>query len=464
MAPRRAGKRPRRRARRRAGDLRRRRRLPVSHLLAPGAVLATFIVILIAAGAMSGGASSAGGSGAQVRVIPIDGTIDPVMADFVTGNIDQAQQDHVQAVVLRIDTPGGLDESMRDIIKKMENTPLPVIAYVAPSGARAASAGTFICMAADVAAMAPGTNLGAAHPVAIGADPSTDEGRKIINDAAAYIRSLAEANGHNADWAELAVRQSVSLTADDALSQKVIDYKADNLNSLLNQVNGFKTKAKGITLKTAGAATSEAGMSLRERFLHLILDPNVAYLLFIFGLLAIAYEFLHPGIGIGAIAGIIALVTSFYAMHILPINYTGAVLILLGVILFVTELYVPAHGALTLGGAISLIVGSLFLYNTSASFLKVSLPLDIILSALATAFFVFVARSAIRARRLPVRNPRSFLIGETGVARTDLTPLGQVFVSGEIWSAEAAGGESVEKGEEVEVTGVSGLMLKVRKT
>ncbi len=458
MAPRRS----RNRRRRRPAGVRERRRRLVSRLLAPGAVLGVLAVILIAAVSMSGGDAAA--SPAQVRVIPIDGVIDPVMADFVTGNIDQARQDKVQAIVLELDTPGGLDESMRQIIKKMESTPLPVIAYVAPSGARAASAGTFICMAADVAAMAPGTNLGAAHPVGIGADPSTEEGRKVINDAAAYIRSLAQANDRNADWAELAVRQSVSLTADDALSQKVIDFKADNLNSLLNQINGFKTKAKGITLKTAGAATSEAGMSLQEKFLHLLLDPNVAYLLFILGLIAIAYEFLHPGVSIGAIIGVIALIMSFYALYILPVNYVGVALILLGVILFAAELYVPAHGALTLGGAASLLIGSLFLFNTSASFLKVSLALDIVLAALAAAFFVFVARAAFRARRLPARNPKSALIGMTGVTRTDLAPLGQVFVNGEIWSAESEAGESIEKGEEVEVTGVSGLMLKVRKT
>ncbi len=461
MALRRAARGPRRR--RRAGGFRKRRRRLVSRLLAPGAVLGVFIVILVAASAMSGRASPAAGP-SQVRVIPIDGIIDPVMADFVAGNIDQAQQDRVQAIILRIDTPGGFDDAMRDIIKKMESTPLPVIAYVAPSGSRAASAGTYIMMAADANAMAPGTNLGAATPVATGADPGTVESRKIINDAAAYIRSLAEANGYNADWAELAVRQSVSLTADDALSQKVIDFKADSLNTLLNQLNGFRTRAKGVTLKTAGAAISEAGMSLRERFLQLILNPNVAYLLFIFGLLAIAYEFLHPGIGIGALAGIIALIVSFYALHILPVNYVGAALILLGVALFVTELYVPAHGALTFGGAISLIVGSLFLYSSSTPFLKVSLPLDIVLSALATAFFVFVARAAFRARRMPAASPRSALIGETGVARTGLAPLGQVFINGEIWSAEAPKGEYIEKGERVVVTRVSGMMLKVRKT
>ncbi len=439
-----------------------RRRLGL--MLAAAALVAAFALAAVLAGGSGSASGSSGDSAPKVREISIDGTIDPPMADYVTSSLAGAERDKVQAVVLRLDTPGGLDQSMRDIIKKMETSPLPVIAYVSPSGARAASAGTFICMAADVAAMASGTNLGAAHPVAIGASPSSVEGRKIINDAAAYIRALAEANGHNADWAELAVRQSVSLTASDALSQKVIDFQADSLSSLFRQLDGFKTKAKGITLHLSGAAVTQAGMSFKDRVLEVIVNPNVAYVLLIFGLLSLAYEFFHPGIGLGVIAGIIALILSSYALYLLPVNYIGAALVLLGVILLGAELFVPAHGVLTLGGAISLIAGSFFLYNTSASFLRVSLPLNIFLAVLSVAFFLFVARSAYRARRMPVQNPRAALIGATGPARTTLDPLGQVFIHGEIWSAEAPPGEIIEKGEEIEVNDVNGLMLKVRKT
>jgi membrane-bound serine protease (ClpP class) len=363
-----------------------------------------------------------------------------------------------------MDTPGGLDEPMREIIKKMAGSPLPVIVYVSPTGARAASAGTFICMGSDVCAMAPGTNLGAAHPVAVGAEPDTETGIKITNDAAAYMRSLAEANGRNANWAELAVRQSVSLSADDALDQQVIDMKADSMQALLDQVDGFTTKAKQITIETQGAEVSEAGMTFREKVLHLIVDPNVAYLLFIIGLLAIAYEFVHPGIGIGGILGFICLVLSLYALNSLPINYTGIGLIVLGILFLGAELYLPSHGALTVGGIVALLAGSFFLYDSSAPFLRVSLPLNIALASLATVFFVVIARAAIQARRLPRQSPRSAMIGAEGVTRTMLDPLGQVFVRGEIWSAEAPEGETIEKGEEIEVTDVSGLLLKVRKT
>lgn len=431
--------------------------------LVAGLILVGILLVIFLTGVLSSGASPASSNQPQVHLIRIDGIIDPLMADFVTRTIKSAEEDQAAAVVLMLDTPGGLDESMREIIKKIVNSPLPVIAYVAPQGARAASAGTFICMAADVTAMAPGTNLGAAHPVAIGAEPSSEEGRKITNDAAAYIRSLAEANGHNADWAELAVRQSVSLSAEEALGQKVIDLKSDNLESLLSQVNGFKTKAKEITIKTSGATVTETGMTFRERVLHLIVNPNVAYLLFVFGLLAVAYEFVHPGIGVGVISGIICLILSFYALHVLPVNFVGIALVILGIGFLAAELYVPSHGALTFGGIASLVVGSFILFDSSAPFLRVSLPLNIALAAVAVGFFVFVARAAIQARRLPVKSPKNALIGETGVTRTPLDPLGQVFIRGEIWSAEALEGEKIGKGEEVEIVDVNGLLLKVRK-
>ncbi len=428
------------------------------------AVLAAVLLILFLAGVFTGGATPASSSGPEVRAIPVNGIIDPLMADYVSRSIDAAQRDQVKAVVLELDTPGGLDGPMRDIIKKMESSPLPVIAYVSPSGARAASAGTFICMAADVTAMAPGTNLGAAHPVGIGADPGTEEGRKVINDSAAYIRSLADANGHNADWAELAVLQSVSLPADDALSEKVIDFKASDLSALLGQVNGFKTKAKGITLETRGATVTTAGMDVKERLLYFLDNPNVAYLLLVFGLLALAFEFVHPGIGVGAAAGIIALLLAGYSLYQLPVNLVGILLTIFGVGLLAAELFVPAHGTLTAAGVISMIAGSFLLYDSSAGFLRVSLPLNIVMAALALGFFIFVARAGIRARRLPVKNPRSAMIGKSGVTRTRLDPLGQVFIMGEIWSAEAPGDEPIEKGEEVEVVEVSGLILKVRRT
>lgn len=419
---------------------------------------------LLALGGLWGGGANtrAAGASATIRVIHVDGVIDPLIADFVIRNIDAAEAETSRAVILELDTPGGLDTPMRDIIKKITSSPLPIVAYVGPAGARAASAGTFIVMASDLAAMAPGTNLGAAHPVAAGVDADSTEGVKITNDSAAYIRSLAENAGRNANWAELAVRQSVSLSTDAALEQQVIDMQADSLDALVTQMNGFAPRTKGLTIDTRGAAIETAGMTFQENFLHLLLNPNVAYFLFLFGLLALAYEFVHPGIGLGAISGIISLLLSFYAMRVLPVSFTGLALVIVGVTLLGTDLFVASHGALSAGGIIAIILGSLMLFD--APFLRVSLPLNLVLAGLAAAFFLIAARKVMQARRLPAQTGRSAMIGAVGYARTALTPLGQVFVHGEIWSAEAPEGETIEQGEEIEVTNVNGLMLKVIKT
>lgn len=440
------------------GPVPRRRRLGLAL-----AALAAGLLILALSGVFSGGvAGQAAGADSNIRTINVNGVIDPLVADFVVRNVSEAESEQSRAVIIILDTPGGLDGPMRDIIKKMTGSPLPVTVYVAPSGARAASAGTFIAMGADAVAMAPGTNLGAAHPIAFGVDPDSTEGVKITNDAAAYIRSLAEAAGRNANWAELAVRQSVSLSADEALEQQVIDIKADSLESLLQQLNGFHTKSKNIDIDTRDASLTQSGMTLKERLLHFLLNPNVAYFLFLYGMLALAYEFVHPGIGFGAISGIISLVLSFYALRILPVNITGLALVIVGIALLALDLFVSSHGALSAGGLITLLLGSFFLFE--APFLKVSLPLNLVLAALTAALFLIAARKVMTARRLPVKTGRQAMIGETGHSRTRLDPLGQVFVRGEIWSAEASEGEIIEKGEEIEIVDVKGLMLKVKKT
>lgn len=436
----------------------RRRRLG----LAAAAVVAGML-ILVLGGVWGGGSGGrAAGASTAIRLVRVNGIIDPLIADFVTRNIEEAEQAQARAVILELDTPGGLDESMRDIVKRMTASPLPVAAYVAPTGARAASAGTFIMMASDLAAMAPGTNLGAAHPVAIGVDADSTEGIKITNDSAAYIRSLADANGRNANWAELAVRQSVALSVEDALQQQVIDMMAGDLDELVQKMNGFQCRAKGITIDTQDATIEAAGMTLKENFLHFILNPNVAYFLFLYGMLALVYEFVHPGIGFGAISGIISLLLSFYALRVLPVSFTGLALVVVGVALLAADLFITSHGALSAGGIIAIILGSLFLFD--APFLRVSLPLNLTLAALAGAFFLIAARKVMKARRLPVQTGQSAMIGAVGYSRTALAPLGQVFVHGEIWSAEAPEGETIEKGEEIEVTDVKGLMLKVKKT
>lgn len=415
----------------------------------------------ILAGYFPGDSGQAADAQGGVLVIPIEGVIDPAMSDYVTRGINAAAQDGNSIVVLSIDTPGGLDQSMRDIIKEMTGSPLPVVAWVAPSGARAASAGTFMVTASDVAAMASGTNLGAAHPVAIGAEPSTEEGIKITNDSAAYIRSLAEANGRNANWAELAVRQSVSLTADEALEKQVVEFKADTMDSLLAQLDGYTTRAKGITIDTTDVTVNEAGKDLKEETLSLLFNPNVAYLLFIYGLIAIIYEFVHPGIGFGGVSGTIALLLSLYSLYMLPVSYTGLALIIAGIVMLVMELYLTSHGALTVGGVACLILGSFFLFDSSAPFLRVAWPVNIAMALMAVGFFVLVASKIMKARRMPARTGQKAMVGEVGYSRSQLDPLGQIFVRGEIWSAEAPEGETIEKGVEVEVVDVRGLMLKV---
>jgi len=428
-------------------------------LLASGII--AIILALILAGFLSEDPGRAADSQGGVLVIPIEGVIDPAMSDYVTRSIGEASQNGNSVVVLSIDTPGGLDQSMRDIIKSMTSSPLPVVAWVSPTGARAASAGTFMVTASDVAAMASGTNLGAAHPVAIGADLSSEEGIKVTNDSAAYIRSLAEANGRNANWAELAVRQSVSLTADEALEKQVVEFKADTMDSLLGQLNGYTTRAKGITLQTTGLPVSEAGMDLKEEIMSLLFNPNVAYLLFIYGLIAIIYEFVHPGIGFAGVTGTIALLLSLYSLYMLPVSYTGLALVIAGVVMLVMELFITSHGALSIGGVACLILGSFFLFDSTAPFLRVSWPVNIALALMAAAFFVLIASKIMTARRMPVRTGQKAMVGEIGYARSQLDPLGQVFVRGEIWSAEAPEGETIEKGVEVEVVDVRGLILKV---
>jgi membrane-bound serine protease (ClpP class) len=429
-----------------------------------GLVPAILIFALIVIAAMGGQSGHAQGEGKDVRLIEVKGVIDPQVGSYVMRNIEEAENEGAAAVLITIDTPGGLDEPMREIIKSITNSPLPVITYVYPSGGRAASAGTFIAMASDVIAMAPGTSIGAAHPVVYGADLSTEEGEKILNDAAAYIRALAQASGRNADWAELAVRQSIALSADEALDQGVAEFEAETPEALLATVNGYTTVAKGLVIDTDGASISEASLTLKEQLLHLVLNPNIVYLLFLLGLLALAYELANPGLGIGAITGFAALALAVYALYILPVNYAGIVIIVLGIALLSADLFFPSHGLLSGGGVACLVLGSFLLFDSSASFLKVSPVLNITLAMLTGAFFIFIVRAGIKARNLPDQSGKNAMIGEVGFVRNPLDPMGQVFVHGEIWSAESLDGSSIRAGEEIEVIDISGLMLKVRKT
>jgi membrane-bound serine protease (ClpP class) len=335
---------------------------------------------------------------------------------------------------------------------------------VSPSGARAASAGAFITIAAHVAAMAPGTNIGAAHPVQMGGGEADEEmTRKIENDAAAYIRGLAERRGRNATWAEDAVRKSVSATATEALRLKIIDVVAENRADLLAKIDGrtVETGAGKITLKTKTAKIVEVEMGLRDKVLSVISNPTIAYILLILGMAGMYFELSTPGAILPGVLGGICLILAFYAFQTLPINYAGLLLIILGVILFIAEVTVVSHGILTIGGMTAMILGSLMLIDSPAPFLQISLSAILGVTAATTAFFVFAIGAVFRAHRRQPATGREGLVGQAGVARTRLNPDGLIFIRGEIWNATCV--EGAEPGEQVQVTSVAGLKLKVKK-
>ncbi len=400
-----------------------------------------------------------------VSLIHIDGVISPVTMRLVELAIDHAQAQRSQALIIELDTPGGLERSMRGIVQRMLNAELPVIVYVAPTGARAASAGVFITMAAHVAAMAPATNIGAAHPVALAGGVDKESMKKIENDAAAFIRTVALARGRNAEWAEKAVRQSVSITEREALQLKVIDLIADSVPQLLDKIDGRTVKtAKGVrTLATRGAPVKPIEIGFRDRVLNVITDPNVAYILMMLGTIGLLAELYNPGAIFPGVIGAISIILAFFAFQSLPINYAGLLLILLGLILLIAELKVISHGVLAIGGVVAMGLGSLMLFDApEASGLRLSWWV-IVTSVGATAgLFLFVITAGVRAfARRPLLGA-SGLVGETAVARGPLAPEGQVAVHGEIWRAVAEGG-SVEDGAVVRVVDVQGLTLRVVK-
>lgn len=400
----------------------------------------------------------------EVYVVHVDGIIAPSTADFITSAIAKAEKAGAEAIVMQLDTPGGLDLSMRAIIKEILRSPVPVIVYVSPSGARAASAGAFITIAAHVAAMAPGTNIGAAHPVLAGGGEMDEVmAKKVENDSAAYIRSLAERRGRNAEWAEKAVRESVSATEKEAVKLNVIDLVAEDLSDLLSQIDGrtLETGAGKVTLRTKTADTVEVDMNFRDKVLKVISNPTIAYFLLMLAMAGLYFELSNPGAILPGVLGGICLILAFYAFQTLPINYAGLLLILLGVLLFIAELQVASHGILTAGGIAAMLLGSVMLIDSPAPFLQISRAAIIGVTAATAAFFFLVVGAAIRAHRRQPVTGREGLIGVTGVAKTPLKPEGQVFLRGEIWKATCE--EAVKPGGRVEVTGIDGLTLKVRK-
>jgi membrane-bound serine protease (ClpP class) len=400
-----------------------------------------------------------------VDVITINGAIHPISSEVIVQAIDRAERDKREALVILLDTPGGLDTAMRDIIKRILVSEVPVVVYVAPAGSRAASAGTFIAYAAHVSAMAPGTSIGAATPVNLGGGGmDSTMSHKVRNDAVSYIRSLAAQRGRNADWAEKAVREGGSLPEDEALKLHVVDYLARDLNELLRRIDGRKVNVAGLTrtLHTKDAVQHVVDVSWRQRILGRILDPNIAYILFILGFYGIIFELSNPGAILPGIVGGICLILAFLAFQALPVNMAGLYLILFAMLLFIVEIKVQSHGMLAAGGIVSLVLGSLILLGGDGGSMRVSLSVILTVSIATVLFFAFVIGAGYRAmKRKPITGQEG-LVGERGVALTEIGGRdGRIFVHGAYWAAESD--ERIEKGAPVVVDRVDGLRLRVRR-
>jgi len=423
-----------------------------------------FCLSLLVAGA-SVLAQSKDASTPHVDLISIDGTINPAVDDFIRESISRSKANGARALIIQLDTPGGLLTSTRTIVKEMLGAPVPVIVYVAPSGAGAGSAGVFITMAAHIAAMAPGTNIGAAHPVAGGGQEVKGVmGEKIENFTASFAESIAQQRGRNTEWAIQAVRKSVSITEKEALKIKVIDIVAKDINDLLEQAHGRKVDIDGRKheLSLKGARVERYGMSLKQKVLNTIADPNIAYLLMMAGILGLYMEFSHPGVIFPGVAGAICLLLAFASLQLLPINYAGLGLIILGIGLLIGEAFAPSFGVLGVGGIISLALGSFFLFDTEGSDLIVDR--SIIVTAVATlgTFVLAVSYLVFRSQKAKPALGMEGLIGEIGEVRGKLMPSGKVFVHGEHWNARAD--SEIDVGEKVEVVGYEGMSLKVRRS
>ena len=432
----------------------------------PKRILRSVTALLFIAGLTTACAPSIHQHGA-VHVLTANSDVNQVMRQYIDRGIGEAERTDAKAVVIKLDTPGGLSDQMEKIIQRIQASKVPVIVWVAPSGAKAASAGTFITMSAHVAAMAQGTSIGAAHPVDIsGGDIGGTLGTKVENNAAAYARSIADKTGRNADWAESAVRQSTSASTSEAVRLHVVDYSADSLDELLRQANGRSVVVNGSSVTLAGLDTAPRvsnDMTFTEHLLLILSDPNIAFLLLAIGGIGLLIEFLHPGLIAPGVFGAIALILAFFALGSLPVNWAGVALVLMAFVLFAAELHIGGFGAVGIAGVISLIAGGLLLTSTSNPDFQVSRWLIAGMGVACAIFFFTVVRAIIRMRRMPAYTGAQAMIGAKAIARGDLSPEGFVFLRGERWKAVAVDGP-IASGDRVEVTGVKGFTLTVRRS
>jgi membrane-bound serine protease (ClpP class) len=396
---------------------------------------------------------------ASVYLVRITGPISPGNAEFLDSAIHRANAEGAGCLIVMLDTPGGLAESMRKMVMAIYESRIPVVVYVAPSGARAASAGVMITMAADVAAMAPGTHIGAAHPVnAGGRDLDKTMAEKVTNDMVAFVKSIAEKRDRNIEWAEEAVRESVSVTETEALEKKIVDLVARDVDDLVGQISGREIKGKG-AIEIDPAKRVWVAESMRTRILKALSDPNIAYILMMIGLAGLYFELSHPGVVLPGVIGSIALILAFYSLQTLPVNIVGVLLILLALIFFVMEMKIASYGLLSVAGVVSLLLGSVMLFDRAGGRNGISWTVMVPTISLVGGFFVVVAGLVFRSRIRRPMTGESGLIGETGVVRTPLTPTGRIQVHGELWFARCR--TPLTTGQRVRVTAVDGLTLEV---
>jgi membrane-bound serine protease (ClpP class) len=397
----------------------------------------------------------------RVLLAKFDNDINPITADYLTGEIDRANKQHYDAIVIEFDTPGGLVDSMNKVVKKELESKVPVIVYIAPQGAGAGSAGVFISEAADVLAMAPQTTIGAATPISDSGNLPSDLRRKAINFYASKARALAATHGRNGTWADSAVRKASSRTANESIRQNIADVLAPSVPALLAKIDGFKTKPKGIVLHTKGAEVTTVTMGFWKRLLDLLIDPNLIALFLSLGVLGIIVELWHPGLIFPATFGVLSLAIAFYGLDVLPISWAGVVLIVAAFAFWITELFIAfSHGALTVAGAVCFVFGSLLLFEPAGSGYQVSLPVALSVAGVFSLFFAFALTKVMQIRRRPASVGPQTILGAHGQVRRD----GLVAIRGELWQARTEDGEPLEEGDEVDVVGVEGLSLTVRPT